>query len=131
MFDPIITPTDDHLVADLARLGVLFLRTRATREATPPLALATLLAGLAASADARVRLLLIPLLLAWPDYADFLPDALPGLSARGAGSAALLRNRRRGVAGALCGAAARAARRTAAPARLVLSGTGRTVDRVF
>ena len=81
MFDPIITPTDDHLVADLARLGVLFLRTRATREATPPLAPATLLAGLAASADARVRLALIPLLLARPDYADFLPDALSRLSA--------------------------------------------------
>lgn len=27
------TPTDDHLVADLARLGVLFLRTRATQAA--------------------------------------------------------------------------------------------------
>ncbi len=75
------TPTDDHLVAELARLGVLFLRTRATQEATPPLAPATLQAGLAASADARVRLSLIPLLLAWPDYADFLPDALPDLSA--------------------------------------------------
>jgi len=46
---PIITPTDDHLVADLARLGVLFLRTRAAQEATPPLSPATLLAGLAAS----------------------------------------------------------------------------------
>jgi hypothetical protein len=75
------TPADDHLVADLARLGVLFLRTRATQRATPPLAPATLLAGLAASTDARVRLALIPLLLARPDYADFLPDALPGLSA--------------------------------------------------
>ncbi len=75
------TPTDDQLVADLARLGVLFLSTRATQESTPPLAPATLLAGLAASADARVRLALIPLLLARPDYAAFLPDALPGLSA--------------------------------------------------
>jgi hypothetical protein len=73
------TPSDDHLVADLGRLGVLFLRTRTTSEATPPLAPATLLAGLAASADARVRLALIPLLLARPDYADFLPDALLGL----------------------------------------------------
>lgn len=75
------TPTDDHLGADLARLGVLFLRTRAAQEATPPLTPAALLAGLASSADARVRLALIPLLLVRPDYAAFLPDALPGLSA--------------------------------------------------
>jgi hypothetical protein len=75
------TPTDDHLVTELARLGVLFLRTRATQEDTPPLAPATLLAGLATSADARVRLALIPLLLARPDFAESLPDALPGLSA--------------------------------------------------
>jgi hypothetical protein len=74
-------PTDDHLVADLARLDVLFLRTRTTSEDTRPLAPATLLAGLAASADARLRLALIPLLLARPDYADFLLDALQGLPA--------------------------------------------------
>lgn len=80
-FTVVATPTDNNLVADLARLGVLFLRTRATPEATPPLAPATLLAGLAASTVARVRLAPIPLLLARPDYADFLPDALPGLSA--------------------------------------------------
>lgn len=67
----VVPPTDDHLVADLALLGVLFLRTFAAQEAMPPLASATLLAGLAVSADARGRRTLIPLL---PPSTHHRPD---------------------------------------------------------
>lgn len=73
--------TADQLVAELDRLGVWFLsHTALPVPATPP-APAELLAGLAASDDARLRLALIPLLLAHPRYAANLPAALQGLSA--------------------------------------------------
>ena len=50
------TPTDDHLVTELARLDVGFAAYTAIQGDTPPLAPATLL----------VRLALVPLLLARP-----------------------------------------------------------------
>ena len=74
-------PTADHLAAELDRLGILFLRSDPADEQFKPLAPEMLLAGLAASSEARLRLALIPLLLARPDYATALPAALNGLPA--------------------------------------------------
>jgi hypothetical protein len=73
-------PAADALAAELNRLGVLFLRSHGSTGSSRSLSPASLLAGLAVSDDARLRLALIPLLLARPDYSDALPEALNGLS---------------------------------------------------
>ena len=74
-------PTADHLAAELDRLGILFVRNDSADKGFKPLAPGVLLAGLAASNDPRLRLALIPLLLARPDYAGALPAALNDLPA--------------------------------------------------
>jgi len=70
--------TPGRLVDALDTLGVRFLRggSGATARAEP----AALLAGLAASAEARLRLALIPLLLARPEFAHDAGSALQQMS---------------------------------------------------
>ena len=63
------TINDEALVGELNVLGVHFLNGGDGRL-QPMLIPAALLAGLAASADARVQLALIPLLLVRPDYSQ-------------------------------------------------------------
>ena len=60
---------DDVLVGELDALGIHFL-TGGDDRAQPRLPPAALLAGLAASGDARVQSAIIPLLLVRPDYAQ-------------------------------------------------------------
>ena len=60
---------DDGLVSELSALGVHFISGGEERQQSW-LPRATLLAGLAASSDARVQLALIPLLLVQPTYAQ-------------------------------------------------------------
>ncbi len=65
----------EHLVAELERLGVEFLRRSDLDQSYLSLEPASLLAGLAASLEARLRLALIPLLLWRPDYAKSVVEA--------------------------------------------------------
>lgn len=67
-----------QLVDVLNTLGVIFLRGGTGRPTTT--APATLIAALAASPEARLRLALIPLLLTHPKFAEFIDEALPSLS---------------------------------------------------
>lgn len=74
------TVTNNHLAHELNRLGVPFVRTEAAAASVAPIPPATLLAGLAASDEARLRLALIPLLLVLPEYAVHAPEAAAQLS---------------------------------------------------
>lgn len=71
---------NNHLVHDLDRLGIPFVRTEAEPASAAPIPPVTLLAGLAASDEARLRLALIPLLLVHPEYAAHATEAAAQLS---------------------------------------------------
>jgi hypothetical protein len=71
----------EHLVAELDRLGVEFLRRSDPDQRYLSLKPARLLAGLAASLEARLRLALIPLLLWRPDSAKSVVKAASRLPA--------------------------------------------------
>jgi hypothetical protein len=64
------TLTGDQLVVELERLGLRYLSRSASQEPSAPLAPDALIAGLAASPEARLRSALIPLFLWRPDYAS-------------------------------------------------------------
>ena len=70
--------TPSQLVAALDSLGVPFLR--GASGSVVPVQPAALLAGLAASPEARLRLALIPLLLAHPEFSVYAVAALQQLS---------------------------------------------------
>lgn len=72
----------DQLVAELNRLGVHFVTGGGVERSTPSLPSAALLAGLASQPEARLRLALIPLLLAHPEVATAVPEALARLPKR-------------------------------------------------
>jgi hypothetical protein len=59
--------TNEQLAVELDRLGVCYVRCAAPADATAPMHPAKLLAGLAMSDEARLRLALIPLLLMHPE----------------------------------------------------------------
>jgi hypothetical protein len=61
--------SSDQLVAELDRLGVNFVRRSSHEAINDPLEPVQLVAGLASSHEARLRLALIPLLLWRPEYA--------------------------------------------------------------
>lgn len=67
---------DAQLMAELETLGIHFLQSSSTVELATRIAPATLVARLASSNEARVRLALIPLLLHRPDFAAYLNAAL-------------------------------------------------------
>ncbi len=67
---------DERLIAELDALGVHFLWRLAPVDRVDDMDPARLLASLAASRDARVRLAIIPLLLHRPDFAAHVPEAL-------------------------------------------------------
>jgi hypothetical protein len=70
----IAAPLNNHLAHELDRLGVPFIRTGAEPASPASLPPASLLAGLAASDEARLRLALIPLLLVHPEFAPYAPE---------------------------------------------------------
>ena len=74
--------TEDLLVAELARLGVGYLSMQANAEIKQPLPPHKLLAKLIQQPSSRVRLALISLLLARPEYARHVPAALKELHGR-------------------------------------------------
>jgi len=67
---------DERLIAELDALGVRFLWRLVPVEVAGEPDPATLLASLAASTEARVRLAIIPLLLHRPDFAAHVPEAV-------------------------------------------------------
>jgi hypothetical protein len=72
--------TNAQLAAELEKLGVYFLRSDNGAVADSPIAPETLMAGLAASDEARLRLAFIPLLLRhpiWAVYAEAARQQLP------------------------------------------------------
>jgi hypothetical protein len=71
--------TDDQLIAELNRLEVHFLNQGEIARLQLPLTAAELLAGLACSANARVRLAIIPLLLHHPSVAYDVMQAVEAL----------------------------------------------------
>lgn len=66
--------TSDHLAYELGRLGVPFVRSETGAALPTSIPPAQLLAALAASDEARLRLALIPLFLMHPDYAAHAPE---------------------------------------------------------
>ena len=77
----LVVDRDEMLVAELHRLGVRHLARLKVVEPPPdPLPPAELIAGLAASDDARLQAALILLFLRQPSYSHYLPDALAQLS---------------------------------------------------
>ena len=66
---------DERLIAELDALGVHFLWRLAPVDQVDDMDPARLLASLAASREARVRLAIIPLLLHRPDFAAYVPEA--------------------------------------------------------
>lgn len=72
----------DRLVTELNRLGVHFVTGGGVERSTPSLPSADLLAGLASQPEARLRLAVIPLLLAHPELATAVPEALARLPKR-------------------------------------------------
>lgn len=72
--------TNHTLAQELDRLGVPFVRTESGAVPATPIPPETLLAGLAASDEARLRLALIPLLLVHPEYAPHASEAAAQLS---------------------------------------------------
>lgn len=79
---PFASTSPAQLAAELQRLGVCFLLSPALPAPDPPLDHASLLSGLAASPEARLRQALIPLLLWRPNLAHYATQAEPFLSAR-------------------------------------------------
>lgn len=73
--------TGRELAAELDRLGIHFVRNDAAAALRRPLPAEDLIAGLACSDEARLRLAIIPLLLWRPDYASAVPAVVAGLSA--------------------------------------------------
>ena len=67
---------DERLIAELDALGVHFLWRLAPVDQVDDMDPARLLASLAASREARVRLAIIPLLLHRPDFAVYVSEAL-------------------------------------------------------
>lgn len=70
------------LAAELGRLGIAFVTFSTDDRPSPPPAPDTLLASLAMSGEARLRMALIPLFLARPDYASSADEAAGALSGR-------------------------------------------------
>lgn len=73
-------PSEDLLVAELARLGVRYLSRGQGSAEAPPRPAPELLADLARQPSSRVRLALIALLVSRPDYASASHAALRALS---------------------------------------------------
>ncbi len=71
---------DEALVAELHRLGVRHLARLTPIEYPDPLTPGTLIAGLAASEDARLQAALILLFLQYPTYSRYLSTTLSQLS---------------------------------------------------
>lgn len=71
------------LAAELGRLGIAFVTFSADDQPSPPPTPGALLASLAMSDQARLRMALIPLFLARPDYIRSADDAAGALSGRG------------------------------------------------
>lgn len=67
--------TGTQLAAELNHLGVHFVTGSTTDAPLPAAKPETLLAELAASPEARLRLALIPLFLRHPEYARYAPEA--------------------------------------------------------
>ena len=72
--------TNGALAAELERLGVPFVAVAVDERHSLPLTPVELMEGLAASDDPRLRLGLIPLFLARPDFSRWVDDAACGLS---------------------------------------------------
>lgn len=72
--------TEDLLVAELARLGVGYLSMQSEVQACQPFPPHKLLAELMRQPSSRVRAALISLLLAHPEYARYIPEALKELT---------------------------------------------------
>jgi hypothetical protein len=75
-----VTLTGDQLASELERLGVDFVQNSPSNCLKSSLEPDSLLAGLAASPEARMRLAIIPLLLHRPEYAVSAAAAEQGLS---------------------------------------------------
>lgn len=70
------------LAAELGRLGIAFVSFSADDQPSPPPTPGALLASLAMSDEARLRMALIPLFLALPEYAHSADEAAGALSGR-------------------------------------------------
>lgn len=75
--------SDAALAAELDRLGIAFVAFSAEDRPYPPPAPDTLVASLAMSGEARLRMALIPLFLALPDYACSATRVADVLSGQG------------------------------------------------
>ena len=74
-----ISFSEAALAAELARLGLPFVTATAEDRLPVPLSPESLIAALAGSKEARLRLALIPLFVVHPEYAQFVPEVANGL----------------------------------------------------
>lgn len=74
--------SNDELAAELARLGIYFVKSSVDEILRTTLAPEAFVAALAASSEARLRMALIPLFLSRPEFIRFLPGSANMLSAQ-------------------------------------------------